>query len=166
MSDDKTVHLVSCVVISRTRLTPIAVPSPTITVVAAVIEENNAFLVTRRPDGVHLAGLWEFPGGKINPAESHADALRREMREELDTDVDVLDLVFETTHAYPERTVALYFYRCVLQQRPRPLLGQEMRWIRRSELATLGFPPADEELIRKLQRPTPNAQFPTPKGHL
>ena len=131
--------------------------SPTITVVAAVVEEHDAFLVTRRPDGVHLAGLWEFPGGKIDPAESHGDALRREMREELDTDVDVGELVFETTHAYPERTVALYFYRCVLKQRPRPLLGQEMQWIKRSELATLGFPPADEELIRRLGRTTPNS---------
>ena len=99
---------------------------------------------------MHLAGLWEFPGGKIDPAESHADALRREMREELGTDVDVHDLVFHTTHAYPERTVALFFYNCVLQQTPRPLLGQEMRWVKRSELAALGFPPADEELIRIL----------------
>ena len=122
----------------------------TIAVVAAVVEENDAFLVTRRPDGVHLAGLWEFPGGKILPGESHADALRREMREELDADVDVRDLVFETTHAYPERTVALYFYRCALTQRPQPLLGQEMRWVKRSDLASLGFPPADEELIRLL----------------
>ena len=135
----------------------------TIIVVAAVVEEGDAFLVTRRPDGVHLAGLWEFPGGKIDPAESHTDALRREMREELGADVDVLDLVFETTHAYPDRTVALYFYRCVLTQRPRPLLGQEMQWIKRSELASLGFPPADEELIKKLQIPSPNTQFPTSK---
>ena len=106
--------------------------------------------MTRRPDGVHLAGLWEFPGGKIGPAESHADALRREMREELDPDVEVHDLVFETTHVYPERAVALFFYNCVLQRRPRPLLGQEMRWVRRSELAALGFPLADEELIMML----------------
>jgi mutator protein MutT len=99
--------------------------------------------------------LWEFPGGKIGPAESHAHALRREMREELGTDVDVHDLVFHTTHAYPDRTVALFFYSCVLQQTPRPRLGQEMRWVKRSELATLGFPPADEELIRLLvQGPT------------
>ena len=132
----------------------------TIVVVAAVVEDNDSFLVTRRPDGVHLAGLWEFPGGKIDPDESHTDALRREMREELDTDVDVLDLVFESTHAYSERTVALYFYRCVLKQRPRPLLGQDMQWIKRSELSTLGFPPADEELIRRLQFPTANTQFP------
>jgi len=122
----------------------------TITVVAAVVEENDAFLVTRRPEGVHLAGLWEFPGGKIDPAESHADALRREMREELDADVDVGALIFDITHAYPERTVALYFYRCTLKQRPRPLLGQEMQWVKRSQLASLGFPPADEELIRRL----------------
>ena len=122
----------------------------TIIVVAAVVEEDDAFLVTRRPDGVHLAGLWEFPGGKIDLDESHADALRREMREELDTDVDVGELVFETTHAYPERTVALYFYRCVLKQRPRPLLGQEIQWAKRSELTSLGFPPADEQLIRLL----------------
>ena len=135
-------------------------PSPVITVVAAVVEEDDAFLVTRRPEGVHLAGLWEFPGGKIDPDESHADALKREMREELDTDVDVGVLVFETTHAYPERTVSLYFYRCVLKQRPRPLLGQEMQWVKRPELAALGFPPADAELIQKLQLPISNSQRP------
>ena len=121
-----------------------------IVVVAAVIEEHGAFLVTRRQDGVHLAGMWEFPGGKIDPAETHADALRREMREELDTDVEVMDLVFTTTHVYPERPLALYFYNCRLLGTPRPLLGQEMRWVERSDLPTLGFPPADEQLIRWL----------------
>ena len=132
-------------------------------VVAAVVEENDAFLVTRRPPGVHLAGLWEFPGGKIDPSESHADALSREMREELDTDVDVGALIFETTHAYPERTVSLYFYRCILRGQPRPLLGQEMRWVRRSELRSLGFPPADEELITMLERLRgANSQHPQP----
>ena len=116
----------------------------------ALVDADGRVLIARRPPGKPLAGLWEFPGGKIDPSESHADALRREMREELDTDVDVHDLVFQTTHAYPERTVALFFYNCALRQRPRPLLGQEMRWVKRSELATLGFPPADEELIRIL----------------
>lgn len=125
-----------------------------IVVVAAVVEEDGAFLVTRRPDGAHLAGLWEFPGGKIDPAETHADALRREMREELDTDVEVRELVFEVTHAYPDRTVALFFYRCTLHGEPRPLLGQQMRWVTRTELPSLGFPPADEELIRKLAAPS------------
>jgi 8-oxo-dGTP diphosphatase len=123
-----------------------------IVVVAAVIEENGAFLVTRRQKGVHLAGLWEFPGGKIDDGETHAAALMREIREELDADVDVGDLVFDVTHAYEDRTVALYFYRCTLRGSPRPLLGQEMRWVPRAELATLGFPPADEELITLLTR--------------
>jgi mutator protein MutT len=121
-----------------------------IVVVAAVIEEDDSFLVTRRQAGVHLAGMWEFPGGKIAPDESHADALKREIREELGADVDVHDLVFETTHAYPEVTVTLHFYRCTLAGAPRPLLGQQMRWVARAELATLEFPPADEDLIRQL----------------
>ena len=129
-------------------------PQARITVVAAVVEEQDAFLVSRRQPGVHLAGLWEFPGGKIDPGETHEHALRREMREELDTDVDVGELVFEIEHAYPERTVALFFYRCRLRGTPRPLLGQQVRWVARGELATLGFPPADEELIRRLTSPT------------
>lgn len=122
----------------------------TVVVVAAVIEHDKRFLVTRRQAGVHLAGMWEFPGGKIDPDETHADALRREIREELDTDVDVGELVLATTHAYTDKTVTLYFYRCRLVADPRPMLGQDIRWVEREELRTLGFPPADEELIRIL----------------
>ena len=121
-----------------------------VAVVAAVIEEQSLFLVTRRLPRTHLAGMWEFPGGKIDPGEPHADALRRELREELDVDADVGQLEYETSRAYPERTVTLYFYRCTLKGEPRPLLGQEMRWVARTELATLGFPPADAELIDRL----------------
>jgi mutator protein MutT len=122
-------------------------------VVAAVIEEHDTFLVTRRQKGVHLEGLWEFPGGKIDAGETHDAALVREIREELDAEVVVGDLVFDVTHEYDDRTVALYFYRCTLKGTPRPLLGQQMRWVPRAELATLGFPPADEELIRLLTEP-------------
>ena len=127
----------------------------TVTVVAAVIERDDRFLVTQRQPGVHLAGLWEFPGGKIGPDESHDAALRREMREELDADVDVGALTYHTVHAYDDRAVALYFYRCTLRGVPRPLIGQEMRWVRRADLPALGFPPADEELIRRLVRGDP-----------
>jgi 8-oxo-dGTP diphosphatase len=122
-------------------------------VVAAVIEEDERFLLTRRQAGVHLAGMWEFPGGKVDPGETHDDALRREIREELGADVEVGHLVLEASHAYPTRTITLFFYRCRLRGTPRPLLGQEMRWARRSELAGMGFPPADEELIRMLSAP-------------
>ena len=119
-------------------------------VVAAVIEREDCFLVTRRQDGVHLAGFWEFPGGKIADGESHTAALRREIQEELDVDVVVRDLLLQTSHEYPERIVELFFYRCDLLGTPRPLIGQEMAWVARRELASLNFPPADDELIRRL----------------
>jgi 8-oxo-dGTP diphosphatase len=122
----------------------------TIAVVAAVIEHDDRFLLTRRQDGVHLAGHWEFPGGKVADGESHPDALRREIVEELDTDVVVQELLLETTHAYPERTVTLFFYRCEFAWPAKPMLGQEMEWVPRIGLSSLVFPPADNELIRML----------------
>lgn len=126
----------------------------TLVVTAAVIERNDAFLVTRRQRGVHLEGYWEFPGGKCEPGESLADCLRRELREELDTDAAVGEEMFTVTHDYPERSVELHFLRCNLLDEPRPLLGQEMRWVPRDQLSALQFPPADDELIARLTRST------------
>ncbi len=127
----------------------------TVAVVAAVIEHDGRFLITRRQDGVHLAGLWEFPGGKVGAGESHAAALRREILEELDTDIAVHDLVLETSNSNQDRTVTLFFYRCDLLGTPRPMIGQEMEWIPRVELSSLLFPPADDELIRLLMNGAP-----------
>jgi mutator protein MutT len=122
-----------------------------IDVVAAVVERDGQLLLTRRLDGTHLAGLWEFPGGKVGPGETHATALRREIREELGTDADVLELVLETTHTYPERAVRVSFYRCTLASEPTALLGQEMRWVWPADLDQLEFPAADRELIERLK---------------
>ena len=127
-------------------------PPRVVEVVAAVIEDDDRFLLTRRQAGVHLAGLWEFPGGKLDPGETGRGALARELREELDVDVEVGERMFQTRHAYADRTVELSFYRCSLKSAPQPLLGQEMRWVPRAELALLGFPPADNELIAMLTR--------------
>jgi len=121
-----------------------------VVVVAAVIEDSHRFLVTRRPAGVHLAGMWEFPGGKIDPDETHEAALRRELLEELGVKAAVGECIYRTRHAYPDRTIALYFYRCSLDSAPRPLLGQEMRWVPLAELRSLEFPPSDTELIELL----------------
>ena len=126
------------------------VPPAPIVVTAAIIERQGAFLVTRRPRGVHLEGCWEFPGGKCEAGESHQDCLRRELLEELDADTLVREEVFRVSHEYADRTVQLHFLRCELLSEPRPLLGQEMRWVAREELHALEFPPADAELIRLL----------------
>jgi mutator protein MutT len=123
-----------------------------IVVVAAVIERDGSFLVTLRPDGTHLAGHWEFPGGKVHESETHAEALRREVFEELDAVVRVGELAHTVTHAYPEKTVELFFYRCVLEGIAKPMIGQEMRWVAKSELSTLPFPEADRDLITTLSR--------------
>ena len=69
---------------------------------------------------------------------------------ELDVEVVVRDLLLETSHEYPERAVTLFFYRCDLIGTPRAVIGQEMAWVARSELPSLNFPPADDELIRRL----------------
>lgn len=124
--------------------------TPLICVVAAVILRDDRYLVTRRQKGVHLEGYWEFPGGKVDPGETDEAALVREIREELDAGVEVGRLVLATTHHYPERSVSLAFYECVLTGTPTPLLGQEMRWVAPAGLTSLAFPPADEELIALL----------------
>jgi 8-oxo-dGTP diphosphatase len=121
-----------------------------VVVAAAVIEREGRILVTKRPEGVHLEGHWEFPGGKCAPGETLQECLARELREELGVDSAVGPELLSTSHDYSDRRVALHFFRCSLESDPRPLLGQEMRWVERRELAALQFPPADTELIALL----------------
>jgi mutator protein MutT len=122
----------------------------TIVVTAAVIEQHGAFLVTRRPAGTHLAGTWEFPGGKCDVGESLLACLQRELREELAAAAEIGHEIHTTTHEYPDRRIELHFLSCRLLSEPSAALGQEMRWVARADLQTLEFPPADTELIRLL----------------
>ena len=124
-----------------------------IVVAAAVVEIDGRFLVTSRQTGVHLEGFWEFPGGKCDRDEPLTVCLARELLEELDVPSRVGEEIFATTHTYPERSVELHFFRCELLGEPRPQLGQDMRWVRREDLAALEFPPADAELIQILTQP-------------
>lgn len=119
-------------------------------VVAAVIERDEAFLLTLRIAGTHLEGRWEFPGGKVHAGETQPEALVRELAEELDISAIVGECVHRVTHAYPEKTVALHFYRCTFEGTPTPMQGQGMRWVPRSELALLPFPEADRALVELL----------------
>jgi mutator protein MutT len=123
---------------------------PTIVVTAAVVERDGCFLVTRRQEGVHLEGCWEFPGGKCDADEALEACLVREMREELAVDARVGDELFSVTHTYADRRVELHFFACEIDGEPRPQIGQQMRWVPRGELAELEFPEADAELIELL----------------
>ena len=124
----------------------------TIVVTAAIVEDHGRYFVTRRQKGVHLEGLWEFPGGKCEPGETLGDCLRRELKEELGAEAVIGEEIWTVTHDYADRSVELHFLSCTLLNAPVPLLGQEMRWVARDELKSLKFPPADDELISVLTR--------------
>jgi 8-oxo-dGTP diphosphatase len=123
-----------------------------IVVTAAVIEHDHLLLVTRRQQGTHLEGYWEFPGGKCDPNETHEACLARELREELGAAATIGAEILSVTHQYPDRTVELHFFRCRLTTEPIPQLGQEMRWVTREQLVSLTLPPADAKLVDLLVR--------------
>ena len=126
-------------------------PDP-VEVVAAVVERDGRYLITRRLEGTHLAGLWECPGGKLLPGEQPEDALRRELKEELGVEVAVGELIQTVDWTYPEKSVRLLFFRCALAGEPTPLEGQEMRWVAAADLRSYNFPDADATLIARLSR--------------
>jgi mutator protein MutT len=125
--------------------------------VAAVIERNGRFLLSRRLHGTHLAGLWEFPGGKCEQHETHEQCLARELLEELGVDAVVHEQIIQTEHAYPEKTIRLHFRRCDIVGEPRAMIGQDLRWVAREELNLLTLPQADRELVDLLVNGSANA---------
>lgn len=128
-------------------MTPASAPLP---VVCALIERDGRVLVARRPAHKHLGGLWEFPGGKIEPGETAADALHREIREELGCTL-VLDRTLGTfTHAYPQVTIAMTAITATLapaSPEPTPHEHSELRWVLPTELNTLELAPADLPVV-------------------
>ena len=123
-----------------------------VVVAAAVIQRDEAFLLTRRLKDTHLAGTWEFPGGKCEPGETLEACLARELREELAAGISVGRKILVSQHSYPERRVELHFFEATLENEPVPQLGQQMRWVPRAELTALPLPEADAELIGLLTR--------------
>lgn len=128
-------------------------PIRAIAVVAAVIERESRILITRRPAGTHLAGFWEFPGGKAQPGETKPEALAREIHEELGVFATVGEPLEIVEWAYPDKHVRIEFFRCAIDGEPRPLEGQEMAWVHPAELGRYEFPPADAVLLDRLRRP-------------
>ena len=128
---------------------------PVIEVAAGLVFRHGRLLITQRPAGGHLAGLWEFPGGKREPAETFEACLLRELQEELGIEVAVREEIEAVRHVYPQKTVFLRFFLCEwLRCEPQALGCQNFAWIQRDELSRFDFPPADVRLLAKL-RDTP-----------
>ena len=124
---------------------------PTMQVAVALVQQEGKYLIARRFESAPLGGYWEFPGGKCKSGEPYEDCVKREVREELGVEVEVLGLYRMIDHVYPDRTVQLYFYRCrIVAGEPKAIGSQEIRWAKREELGQYRFPPANERLVQEL----------------
>ncbi len=122
-------------------------------VAAGLIHHGGRYLIARRKPGVHLAGFWEFPGGKRETGETLEDCLRRELFEELGIRIDMPVPYRIIRHDYPEKTVELHFFRCTIEEgHAEPLDSAEIRWVVPADLGRFTFPPADRIIIDALQR--------------
>lgn len=123
----------------------------TIRVVAAVMERDGRYLITQRRPNAVLPLLWEFPGGKVEAGESDEAALVRELRERLDIDVTVGDLISYVTHPYDHYTVDLFLYECRTEATElRCKNVHDFRWVTSAEFDRYPFTPADEASMAKL----------------
>ncbi len=133
---------------------PATAPELVLVVACALVDVDGRVLVARRPRGRHLAGLWEFPGGKLEPGETPEACLVRELGEELgiDTEASCLAPFTFASHAYEEFHLLMPLYLCrVWRGLPRAREGQELRWARPADLERLPMPPADRPLVAMLR---------------
>ncbi len=122
-------------------------------VAAALVDTDNRVLIARRPEGKALAGLWEFPGGKVDSGERPEEALVRELREELgiETKAECLAPLTFASHAYDDIHLLMPLYVCRRWTGfVRPGEGQALKWVRPRDLRAWPMPPADEPLIPSL----------------
>lgn len=125
----------------------------TLVVACALIDADNRVLIAKRPAGKSMAGLWEFPGGKLEAGERPEEALIRELQEELgiETKIDCLAPLSFASHAYDEFHLLMPLYICRrFWGQPQPKEGQTLKWVKANKLRSFDMPPADEPLIPPL----------------
>lgn len=123
--------------------------------VAAIVNSNNEVLLSLRPQGVHQGGLWEFPGGKIEPGESTVEALTRELKEELGIKPQVYRPLIKVNHHYSDKSVLLDVWRVdAFDGIPSGCEGQKIEWVTLKNLPQVSFPAANVPIITALRLPT------------
>ncbi len=128
-------------------------PLPHKIIGAAVIwNDKEQILIDKRPAKGLLGGLWEFPGGKLEPNETIQDCIIREIKEELDIEIEIGEHLINIDHAYTHFKITLNVYHCrYLSGIPKPLESDEIRWVTLDELDQFPFPKANEKIIEKLK---------------
>ena len=130
---------------------------PVLVVAAALMDTLGRVLIAERPAGKHMAGRWEFPGGKVAPGEAEEAALARELEEELGIEVVAARPMMRLTHRYPDREVELSMWLVARYRgEPRALDGQRLKWVPRTQLAGEDILEADRPFVAALvQCPLP-----------
>lgn len=120
--------------------------------VAAVIEKDGKFLITKRLETSPMGHCWEFPGGKVEPGESINDCIVRECMEEIGVVIQPLRYLQDKFYDYPHGKIHLHFVLCqIVSGEPQTLQCREARWIEPHQFIDFEFPPADREVIAQLQ---------------
>ena len=123
----------------------------TVIVTAALIIEQGKILITQRKKDSSQGLLWEFPGGKVKEREEPREALGRELKEELDVEVEVGMLFDAVFHSYPEYPILLLVYRCrIVKGSLKPIGCHDLRWVSLREVEKLAMPPADDPIRKHL----------------
>lgn len=121
--------------------------------VAVIYDTAGKILIDRRKPEGEMGGLWEFPGGKIEPGETIEECIKREVKEELEIKISVGDRLTTITHDYQNFTVTLYVHLCKhLSGNPQPIECDEIHWVEVSTMNQYQFPQANTEIINLLQQ--------------
>ncbi len=122
-------------------------------VAAGLVYREGRYLIAKRKTDVHLAGFWEFPGGKREPGETFEDCLGRELFEELNIRIGTPVPFQVVRYQYPEKIVELHFFRCGIESGQATAVDcAEIRWVWPHELEDFEFPPADRPILEALRR--------------
>ena len=138
---------------AETRRKPGSIPSVLVSAIS-LIDADGRVLISKRPEGKTMAGLWEFPGGKVENTETPEEALIREIKEELGLDIteSCLAPLSFASHTYADFHLLIVLFVCrVWKGIPEPREGQEIRWVRPMRLGDYAMPPADINLVSMLQ---------------